>query len=56
VVTQADAGLPPIYALLGKVTKGYDVVKTIAQFGDPSGQSEDPLEPVVIDTVTIEEG
>ena len=29
VVTGEDAGLPPDYALLGKVTKGQDVVDTI---------------------------
>lgn len=56
VVTAADAGLPPDYALVGEVTKGFGVVTTISQFGDPSGQSEVPLEPVVIDSVTIEEG
>jgi cyclophilin family peptidyl-prolyl cis-trans isomerase len=55
VVTAADAGLPPIYAVLGKVTKGLDVVTTISQFGDPTGQSEVPLEPVAINSVTIEE-
>ncbi|MDQ3571759.1 MAG: peptidylprolyl isomerase [Actinomycetota bacterium] len=56
IVTAADAGLPPIYALLGKVTKGLDVVETISQYGDPTGQTEDPLEPVVIESVTVEKG
>jgi len=56
VVTAADAGLPPIYAVVGKVLKGFNVVEIISQFGDPSGQSETPLEPVVIRSVTIEEG
>jgi cyclophilin family peptidyl-prolyl cis-trans isomerase len=57
VVTGADAGLPPDYAVLGEVTSGFNVVKTIGQFGDPqSGGAGTPLEPVVIDTVSIEEG
>jgi len=56
IVTAADAGLPPIYALLGEVTKGSGVVQTISQYGDPTGQTETPLEPVVIHSVTIEEG
>ena len=56
VVTAADAGLPPDYALLGKVTKGFNVVELIAQFGDPSGQSETPLAPVVVKSVSVEEG
>jgi cyclophilin family peptidyl-prolyl cis-trans isomerase len=56
VVTAADAGLPPAYALLGKVSKGFGVIETITQYGDPTGQTETPLEPVVIDSVTIEEG
>src|SRR5690606_38093383 len=42
VVTGADAGLPPEYAIVGKVTGGMKVVRTIESFGDPSGQSEEP--------------
>lgn len=56
VVTAADAGLPPDYALLGKVTKGFNVIELISQFGDPSRQSETPLAPVVVKSVAIEEG
>lgn len=55
IVTAADAGLPPDYAVAGRVTEGFDVVRTISQFGDPTGQSEEPLAPVVIESVTIEE-
>jgi cyclophilin family peptidyl-prolyl cis-trans isomerase len=52
VVTGEDAGLPPEYALLGRVTKGQDVVDTIGTTPtDPS--SERPLDPVVIESVTI---
>ena len=54
VVTATDAELPPDYAIVGEVSKGFDVVRTIEQFGDPSGQSEEPLAPVVIKRVTIE--
>jgi cyclophilin family peptidyl-prolyl cis-trans isomerase len=33
VVTSPDAGLPPEYALVGKVTEGLDVVETIGKLG-----------------------
>ncbi len=56
IVTGADAGLPADYAIAGEVSKGFDVVELISQFGDPTGQSETPLEPVVIESVTIDEG
>lgn len=35
VVTGADAGLPPQYAVIGKVTKGLDVVDRIGELGGP---------------------
>ena len=55
VVTGEDAGLPPDYALLGKVSEGQDVVDTIGVSAtDPS--TEMPIDPVVIESVTIEEG
>jgi cyclophilin family peptidyl-prolyl cis-trans isomerase len=55
VVTGEDAGLPPDYALLGKVSEGQDVVDTIGTTpSDPS--TESPLDPVAIDSVTIKEG
>jgi cyclophilin family peptidyl-prolyl cis-trans isomerase len=57
VVTGADAGLPPQYAVAGEVSSGFDVIKTIEGFGDPaSGSNGTPLEPVLIDSVTIEAG
>ena len=56
VVTAADAGLPLDYALVGRVTSGFHVVTTISQFGDLTGQSEAPVEPVVIKSVTIQGG
>jgi cyclophilin family peptidyl-prolyl cis-trans isomerase len=45
VVTGADAGLPPDYAAVGKVTKGLDVVERIGKLGD---QFERPTFTVVI--------
>ena len=57
VVTGADAGLPPHYAIAGEVTAGFGVVKTIEGFGSPeSGSDGTPLEPVLIDSVAIETG
>lgn len=57
VVTGPDAGLPPAYAVAGKVTEGLDVVEVIGGLGDPaSGGTGVPTELVVIDSVTIEEG
>jgi peptidyl-prolyl cis-trans isomerase B (cyclophilin B) len=53
VVTAADAGLPPEYALVGKVDKGYDVVTRIEKLGT---QAEKPKRPVLIEKVTIEKG
>jgi cyclophilin family peptidyl-prolyl cis-trans isomerase len=56
IVTTADAGFPPDYALLGQVIKGADVVDRIGELGDQaSGESGTPLEPVVIMTIEIEE-
>jgi peptidyl-prolyl cis-trans isomerase B (cyclophilin B) len=45
--------LPPEYALVGKVTKGLDVVEKIGELGGPE---EKPTEPVVIEKMTIERG
>ncbi|MEA2127061.1 MAG: hypothetical protein QOI80_3843 [Solirubrobacteraceae bacterium] len=54
VVTGEDAGLPPDYALLGKVTKGQEVVDTIGTTPtDPS--TEAPIDPVSIESITITE-
>ncbi len=50
VVTGPDAGLPPDYAVLGKVTKGLDVVDKIGRLGD---QNEQPTEVVVIRGVDV---
>lgn len=50
VVTVADAGLTPDYALVGKVSSGFDVVRRIEQLGTPTGV---PKAPVVVRRVTI---
>jgi peptidyl-prolyl cis-trans isomerase B (cyclophilin B) len=56
VVTAAGAGLTPDYALLGKVTKGVDVVQAIGELGDPaSGGAGTPLQSVVIEKATVSE-
>jgi peptidyl-prolyl cis-trans isomerase B (cyclophilin B) len=53
VVTGADAGLPPEYALVGKVSAGLDVVERIGKLGTPS---EKPKQTVLIEEITIEKG
>jgi peptidyl-prolyl cis-trans isomerase B (cyclophilin B) len=53
VVTAADAGLPPEYALVGKVSEGYDVVEKIDALGTPE---EKPKQTVLIDEMTVEQG
>ncbi len=53
VVTGADAGLPPEYALVGKVDKGMDVVERIGKQGTPE---EKPKQTVLIEKITIEKG
>jgi peptidyl-prolyl cis-trans isomerase B (cyclophilin B) len=55
IVTAADAGLPPDYAVAGRVVKGFNVVTTISQYGDPSGQTEEALAPVNVKSMTVEE-
>ncbi len=53
VVTAADAGLTPDYALVGRVSDGFDVVQRIEQLGTPSGR---PKAPVMIERVRIASG
>jgi cyclophilin family peptidyl-prolyl cis-trans isomerase len=52
VVTAEDAGLPPDYAVVGKVTKGSDTVERIDALGTAT---EDPSQPVVMERVTVRE-
>jgi peptidyl-prolyl cis-trans isomerase B (cyclophilin B) len=53
VVTGANAGLPPEYALVGKVDKGLPVVERIGKLGTAS---EKPKQTVLIEKMTIEHG
>lgn len=53
VVTEPDAGLTPDYALVGRVSSGFDVVQRIEQLGTASGT---PKAPVVIRRVSVKEG
>jgi cyclophilin family peptidyl-prolyl cis-trans isomerase len=55
VVTGADAGLPPEYAIVGEVTAGMDAVMRIEGLGDPAG-GEQPSRPVVIEQATFNAG
>src|SRR3954454_24543968 len=50
VVTAKDAGLPPDYAVVGKVTKGLAVVDRIGRLG---GTDEQPTQPVEIEKATV---
>jgi len=53
VVLAPDAGLPPEYALVGKVDEGFDVVERIGKLGTPA---EKARQTVVIEKITIEQG
>jgi cyclophilin family peptidyl-prolyl cis-trans isomerase len=54
VVTARDAGLPPDYAVLGRVVKGQEVVTAIGLLGDPnSGGAGTPLQPVVLESAKL---
>jgi cyclophilin family peptidyl-prolyl cis-trans isomerase len=51
IVTAPDAGLPPEYALVGRVRAGMDVVQRIATVA--TGPDERPASPVVIQRATL---
>jgi peptidyl-prolyl cis-trans isomerase B (cyclophilin B) len=51
IVTADDAGLPPEYAVIGRVTAGKEVVARIGVLGDPA--TELPTQPVVIEDMVI---
>ena len=54
IVVAADAGLPPTYAVLGRVVSGQDVIRRIASLGDPaSGDAGTPKATVVVRTITV---
>jgi peptidyl-prolyl cis-trans isomerase B (cyclophilin B) len=52
IVTAADAGLPPDYALVGKVTDGQATVDRIAKV--PANGNEQPIVPIVISKATLD--
>ncbi len=56
VVLSADAGLPPEYALVGKVDKGIEVVERIGKLGTPGSETGTPKQTVLIEKITIEKG
>ena len=45
VVVATDAGLPPNYAVVGRVSSGWDVVSRIASLGDPPAETPAPRRP-----------
>ncbi len=55
VVTSADAGLPPEYALVGQVSEGFDTVARIEALG-VAGEDGPPKQTVVIEKATLERG
>jgi peptidyl-prolyl cis-trans isomerase B (cyclophilin B) len=52
VVTAQDAQLPPDYAILGKLSKGKDVVQAIGKLGQPT-QEGTPTQTVVMQKVSV---
>ncbi|OJU95056.1 MAG: hypothetical protein BGO23_07045 [Solirubrobacterales bacterium 67-14] len=56
VVTGTSSGFDPVYAIVGKVTDGMDVVEKIGRLGDPSSPTGAPTKQVVIKKATLEQG
>ncbi len=54
VVTGANVGLPPDYAVLGRVTDGLDVVEKIGALGDANDPNGTPTERVEIKNMQLE--
>jgi peptidyl-prolyl cis-trans isomerase B (cyclophilin B) len=54
IVTGADAGLPPEYAVLGKAVKGLKAAERIDALGDPqSGELGTPLRTVLLEKASV---
>jgi peptidyl-prolyl cis-trans isomerase B (cyclophilin B) len=53
VATSTETGLPPDFALLGKVSKGYGTVALINELGTAE---QEPEQTVLIEKLTIEKG
>jgi len=54
VVYAADAGLQPQFAVLGKITAGIEVIDRIAELREPGSDTGEPLAPVAIDRITLQ--
>ena len=54
VTAEADAGLPPDFALVGEVTDGLDTVLAIEALGGGPGSDGPPSQPVVVRSATVE--
>jgi peptidyl-prolyl cis-trans isomerase B (cyclophilin B) len=55
-VVTADSGLTPDYAIVGKVTKGMNVVDRIGRLGDPAaGERGTPKRTVLLKKATLDE-
>jgi cyclophilin family peptidyl-prolyl cis-trans isomerase len=52
-IMHTDYALPPLYVKFGQVIEGQDVVDQIAEV--KTNERDKPLEPVVMEKVTIEE-
>ena len=55
VVTGEDTMLPPDYALLGTVTEGMEAVDAISVVETVPPEDGSPTQPVVIESITVEE-
>jgi peptidyl-prolyl cis-trans isomerase B (cyclophilin B) len=56
VVTGPDAGLPPDYTVIGKVTKGMNVVDRISRLGDPAaGERGTPKRTILVEKAQLDE-
>jgi len=55
VVTGADAGLPPDYAIVGEITEGMETTARIDALGDPAVGDGPPKQPVVVESAKLVE-
>ncbi len=53
VMTADSPGLPPDYAVVGRVVSGQSVVDAIGRLGDPNDPNGTPTQTVVIDRVSV---
>jgi cyclophilin family peptidyl-prolyl cis-trans isomerase len=53
IVTEGDLGLPPLYAVVGRVTAGMPVVEKIGKLGDLT--TEKPTKRVVVEQASLKE-